>query len=140
MGSNIVFSANNNEEVMVLPVVPEIEVNKPQNNEQFETLNNGTINLIGDEGLRTFSITSIFPSRKYSWLKPGSIAEPFKYIDFFNKWRNAKVPLRVVTSRYDGREWFNIPCTIDDFTFKQRKNGDVEYTLNVTEYRIIGGV
>ncbi|WP_313757075.1 hypothetical protein [Tissierella sp.] len=140
MGSNIVFSANNNEEVMVLPVVPEIEVNKPQNNEQFETLNNGTINLIGDEGLRTFSIASIFPSQKYSWLKHGSVAEPFKYVDFFNKWRAKKVPLRVVTSRPDGREWFNMPCVIDSFTFKQLRNGDIEYTLDMAEYRFIGGV
>ncbi|WP_077369714.1 hypothetical protein [Anaerosalibacter sp. Marseille-P3206] len=138
--SNIVFSANNREEVMILPVVPEIEVEKPQNNEQFETINNGTLNLIGDEGLRTFSITSIFPSQKYIWLKSGSVAEPFKYVDFFNKWRAKKVPLRIVTSRPDGREWFNMACLIDNFTFKVRRNGDIAYTLDVSEYPFVEGV
>lgn len=137
MGSNIVFSANNREEVMILPVVPEIEIDKPQKNEQFETIDNGTLNLIGDEGLRTFSITSIFPSQKYIWLKPGSIAEPFKYVDFFNKWRAKKVPLRIVTSKQDGTEWFNMPCLIDNFSYRIRRNGDVAYTLDVSEYRFV---
>lgn len=137
MSSNIVFSANNNEEIMILPVVPELEVNKAQNNEAFETINNGTLNLIGDIGLRTFSITSIFPSQNYSWLKAGSVAEPFKYVDFFNKWRDKKVPIRVVTSRTDGTAWFNMACTIDNFTYKQRKNGQIDYTLDITEYPFV---
>lgn len=137
MSANIIFSANNNEEVVVLPVVPEIEVEKPQNNEQFKTINNGTLNLIGDLDLITFSITSIFPSQNYNWLKPGSIADPFHYVDFFNKWREKQVPLRIVTSRPDGREWFNMPCLINNFVYRLRKNGDVTYTLDVSEYRFI---
>jgi hypothetical protein len=137
--SNIVFSANNREEVMILPVVPEIEVDKPQGNERFETINKGTLNLIGDEGLRTFSITSIFPSQKYIWLKPGSVAEPFKYVDFFNKWRAKKVPLRIVTSRPDGSEWFNMAVLIDDFSFRLRRNGDIAYTLECSEYPFVEG-
>lgn len=139
MKSNIIFSANNNEEIMILPVVPEIEIDKPQNNERFETLNNGTLNLIGDIGLRSFSITSKFPGQEYSWLKPGSLAEPFKYVDFFNKWRDKKVPLRVITSKPDGTEWFNMAVLIDDFKSKVRTNGDVDYTLDVSEYTFIGG-
>lgn len=137
MGRNIIFSANNNEEVMILPVVPEIEIDKPQNNEQFETINNGIINLIGDEGLRSFPITSIFPSQKYPWLKPGSLADPFKYVNFFNKWRTRKVPIRIVASKLDGTEWFNMACLIDEFTYKMRRNGDIEYTLEISEYRFV---
>lgn len=139
MASNIIFSANNNEEVMILPVVPEIEVNKPQNNEKFETINNGTLNLIGPEGLRSFSITSLFPSQKYGWLKPGSVAEPFKYIDFFNKWRGKKVPFRVIASRPDGTEWFNMAVLVDEFNFSVRRNGDITYSLTVSEYPFVGG-
>lgn len=139
MSSNIIFSANNNEEVMILPVVPEIEVNKPQNNVQFETINNGTLNLIGEEGLRTFSITSIFPSQEYPWLRPGSVADPFKYIEFFNKWRGKKVPFRIITSRPDGTEWFNMAVLVDKFNFSVRRNGDIAYSLEVSEYPFIGG-
>lgn len=137
MARDIIFSANNNEEVMILPAVPEVEVDKPQNNEKFETINNGTLNLIGDEGLRTFSITSILPSQKYHWLRPGSVAEPFKYVDFFNKWRDKKVPIRIVTSRMDGTEWFNMPCLVDNFKFRLRKNGDIAYSLEISEYPFI---
>lgn len=137
MGSNIVFSANNREEVIILPVVPEIEMDKPQENERFQTINNGTLNLIGDEGLRTFSITSIFPSKEYPWMKPGSVAEPFRYVDFFNKWRARKVPLRIVTSKPDGTEWFNMPVLIDNFNYRVRRNGDIAYTLECSEYRFV---
>lgn len=134
---DIIFSANNNEEVMILPVVPEIEVSKSQNNEQFETINNGTMNLIGDEGLIVFSITSIFPSKNYSWLRPGSVSDPFIYVDFFNKWRSEKVPIRIVVSRPSGKSWFNKAVLIDSFTYKLRRNGDIEYTLDVSEYRFV---
>ena len=138
MGSNIILSANNNEEVVIFPVVPEIEVSKPQANETFETINSGTLNLIGDEGLRTFSITSIFPAHNYRWLKKGSVAEPFQYIAFINKWRGEKkVPLRIVVSRPDGREWFNMAVLIDDFKFSIQRNGNVAYTLDFSEYRFI---
>lgn len=134
MARDIIFSANNNEEIIILPVVPEIEIDTPQNNEEFETINNGTLNLIGEMGLRSFSIASIFPSRAYGWLRPGSVAEPFAYVDFFDKWREKKVPMRIVTSKFDGSEWFNFPCLIDSFSHKARKNGDVGYTLEVSEY------
>lgn len=139
MGSNIIFSANNNEEVMILPVVPEIDLNNPQNNEKFETINSGTLNLIGQEGLRTFSITSIFPSQQYPWLKPGSVAEPFKCVDFFGKWRDEKVPFRCITSKKDGTEWFNMAVLVDNFDYKVRRNGDIAYTLELSEYPFVGG-
>lgn len=134
MASNIVFSANNLEEVMILPVVPLIEVDKPQSNERFETISNGYLNLIGVEGLRTFSISSIFPNQEYTWLKPGSVASPFRYVTFFNKWRTRQVPIRVVVSRPSGREWFNMPVLIDNFPFTLLGNGDVRYTLECSEY------
>lgn len=137
---NFIMSANNNEDVFVFPIVPEINVAKPQNNEEFETIDNGTFNLIGKEGLRTFTVSSIFPSRQYPWLKPGSIPEPFQYIAFINKWRAKQVPFRVITSRPDGREWFNMPVTVEDFDFSFLRNGDVRYSISFKEYRFIEGV
>lgn len=139
MSSNIIFSANNNEEIMILPVVPEFDLDSPQNNEEFETINNGVLNLIGDIGLRSFSITSKFPAQDYPWLKPGSLAEPSKYVDFFEKWRDKKVPFRCITSKKDGTEWFNMAVLVDGFTHRVRKNGDVDYTLDLSEYRFGGG-
>lgn len=138
--SNIVLSANNNEDVFVLPVVPEIEVDKPQHNQDFETIDNGWFCLIGKEGLRTFSLASILPCREYAWMKPGSIAVPFRYIDFINKWRSRQYPFRIIVSRPDGREWFNMPVVIDDFSFSIQRNGNIKYVASFREYRFIRGV
>lgn len=139
MGSNIIFSVNNNEEIAILPIVPEGDLSRSQNNQEFETINNGTLNLIGDKGLYTFSITSIFPSQDYHWLKPGSVGDPEFYITFFNKWWNESIPFRVIASKKDGTEWFNLAFLIDDFQHRYRRNGDVAYSLSLSEYPFIGG-
>lgn len=139
MARDVIFSANNNEEVMILPVVPEIDLKNPQNNETFVTVNSGTLNLIGGIGLKTFSITSKFPGQNYPWIRPGSVGEPSKYVDFFEKWRDRKLPFRCITSKKDGSEWFNMACLVDDFDYVERKNGDVDYTLELSEYPFIEG-
>ncbi|OHW62903.1 hypothetical protein EUAN_06870 [Andreesenia angusta] len=135
--ANIILSVNNNQEVMVFPVVPEINVSKPQDNTTFETINNGTMNLIGDEGLRTFNVSSIFPCREYSWLKIGSVSDGFAYVDFINRWRSKKYPFRIYVSRPDGREWFNMAVLIDAFDFSVMRNGDIKYSLSFSEYRFV---
>lgn len=135
MGSNIIFSANNNEEVVILPVVPPIKLDRPQSNQKFETINNGTLNLIGEVGLYEFPISSIFPAQQYPWLKPGSVAKPMMYVVFFNKYRRKQVPFRCIASRPDGVEWFNMPVLVDDFQYYPRANGDIVYDLELSEYR-----
>ena len=62
---NIVVTADNNKELIVFPLIPENpELKTPSNNEEFETINNGTLNLIGEIGLRSINISSIFPKDK----------------------------------------------------------------------------
>lgn len=134
-GRDIIISANNNEEVVVLPIVPEIEVNSPQDNEEFKTAAQGYMNLIGDLGLRRFTISSVFPSGShYLHMRPESWNRPFKYVDFINKWRREKVPFRVIASRPDGSLWFNIPMLVDDFQYRLTKAGNIVYTLQLSEY------
>lgn len=135
MARSIVFSANNNKEVMILPITPEIDLDKPQSNERFETINNGTLNIPGDIGIITWSFSSLFPCREYSWLKVGSVAEPHKYIAFFDKWRKLKKPIRFIVSKEDGSAWFNRLVLIDNFPYKSLRNGDVSYSLELSEYR-----
>ena len=49
-----------------LPVVPSsIEVSDSQGNETAVIHNTGEVNLLGKTGLRTISIQSIWPKRKY---------------------------------------------------------------------------
>ncbi|QEK12576.1 phage portal protein [Crassaminicella thermophila] len=135
---NIVVSANNNKEIFVLPVVPtDIEIHIPQNNEEFQTINSGTLNLIGDVGLRTLSISSIFPTHQYKWLKAGSNSNGWEYVEFLNRWRKAKVPIRIVITRKDGSEVLNMACTIESFIYGLTRNEDIRYTLDLKEYKFV---
>ncbi len=135
---DIIFSANNNEEIKILPVVPnDTPISQTQNNEQFQTINSGTLNLIGDMGLRGLSIQSFFPIHNYRWIKKGSNADAWSYVEFFKKWRGKRVPLRIVVITSTGKEILNMPCTIDEFEYYEKRNGDIGYSLTINEYTFV---
>jgi hypothetical protein len=135
---DIVFSANNNEEIMILPVVPnDIPIQQGQENEQFQTMNNGTLNLIGELGLRSLSIQSFFPVHAYRWIKKGASSDGWSYIEFFKKWRKKRVPMRIIITSSTGKEILNMACTIDDFEYGEKRNGDIAYSLSIREYRFV---
>lgn len=135
-GRDIIISANNNEQVVILPIVPDINVEDSQMNEDFQTADQGFMNLIGDKKLKVFSLSSIFPAGdSYQHMRNGSVNDPFVYIDFFSKWRGEKVPFRVVASRPDGSLWFNLPMTVDDFSYELTKSGSAKYNLKLKEYK-----
>jgi len=134
---NIVVSANNNEEVLVFPVIPkDIQLKTPQENEDFKTINYGTLNLIGDIGLRTINISSIFPKEKKNWSKAGSV-EGSQYVNFFEKWRAKKIPIRLIITLQDGSEWVNMACLIDNFDYSYDKQENINYSLDFKEYKFI---
>ena len=133
----ITFSANNRQEVVVLPwAPPELMVSYTQDNTVYDGLS-FPLNLIGNVQLREFSLEGIFPNRRYAWTNPNSVARAQVYIDFFVKWQAEQVPIRVVITYGDGREFLNMPCTIDQFEYGVDKAGDVKYSLSVTEYRFV---
>lgn len=134
---NIVVSANNNEEILVFPIIPnDLSLKNPQLNEEFQTINNGTLNLIGDIGLRSLSISSIFLKEKKSWAKAGSV-EGMQYVDFFNKWREKKAPIRLIITLQDGSEMVNMACTVDTFDYSFDRQENINYSLELKEYRYI---
>ena len=134
---NIVVSANNNQEILVFPVIPRgIPLKNPQENEEFKTINNGTLNLIGDLGLRTVSISSIFLKEKKSWAKAGSV-EAIQYVNIFNKWREKQVPIRLIITLQDGSEWVNMAVSVDSFDYSFDKQENVLYSLELKEYHFI---
>ena len=65
---NIIFIVEDNgvqQEIVNIPVVQNIEpVNCETMDEEFNTINGKTLNLIGGKGLRNFSFSSFFPSSK----------------------------------------------------------------------------
>lgn len=137
---DIVFSANNNEEIMVMPIVPpEINIGAPQDHEDFESVA-GKIKLIGEIGLRTLSLESFWPVNKnYAFVRPGSEKDGWKYVDFFEKWRAKKVPMRVIVTTKDGHKRLNMACLVNNFSYAIDKVGDIKYTLEIEEYRFVTG-
>ncbi len=131
---DIVFSANNRAEVMIIPIVPnDISIEQSQSNDTYTGLSMD-LNMIGNLGLRTLELSSIFPVNKnYKFIKANSNANGWDYVDFFNKWRGKKVPIRIVIT--DGaEERLNMACTVDNFSYSVDKAGDIAYSLSLREY------
>lgn len=132
----IVFSVNNNEKVMVLPVAPEWEISEDQANETFQGLTTN-IRMIGNRELATISISSFFPSKRYPYLSPYADVNPWAYVAFFKNIKTQRIPARLVITGNQNEELLNMAVSIDKFTYKLRKNGDVDFTLDMTEYVFI---
>ena len=131
---NIIFIVEDNgvqQEIVNIPVVQNIEpVNCETMDEEFNTINGKTLNLIGGKGLRNFSFSS---SKRYSFVSFFNFQPPKYYINFFEKYRDARVPLRIIiVDKY--RVVLNMLCRYN-FTYSFRdKAGDVPYTLDIKEY------
>ena len=134
---NIIFIVEDNgvqQEIVNIPVVQNIEpVNCETEDEEFTTINGKKLNLIGGKGLRSFSFSSFFPSKRYSFVSFFNFQPPKYYINFFEKYRDARVPLRIIiVDKY--RVVLNMLCRYN-FTYSFRdKAGDVPYTLDIKEY------
>lgn len=133
----IIFIAEENGiqlEVANIPIVQAIEpITCETGDEEFTTINGTTLNLIGGKGLRSFSFSSFFPSKKYSFVSLFNFQSPKYYIQFFEKYRDAKIPLRIIV--VDGyKVVLNMLCRYN-FTYTLRdRAGDVPFTLEIKEY------
>lgn len=131
---DIVFSANNRSEVMILPIVPnDISIEQSQSNDTYAGLSMD-LNIIGNLGLRTLELASIFPvNKKYKFIKANANTNGWDYVNFFNRWRGKKVPIRLVIT--DGsEERLNMACTVDSFSYSADRMGDIAYSLSLREY------
>ena len=130
---DIVFSINNNAEIMVLPVAPEWEISEDQANETNNCLS-FNIRMIGNPGLRTLEISSFFPSKKYPFVNPYADINPQAYIDFFRRIKTEHIPARIVITDKQSVERLNMAVSIDNFVYKYRTNGDADFSVSMTEY------
>lgn len=139
MAYKVIISVNNNEEVFTLPHVPvDFPLPEPeQNNETYEGLSKD-YRRIGTMGLRQLSWDSFFPvGKRYSFMPPEALEDGWAYVDFFQRWRDRKVPFRLIVLDSSGVSRLNIPITIDQFEPSVRRNGDIAYSITVTEYRFV---
>lgn len=130
---DIVFSINNNAEIMVLPVSLEWEIVEDQGNETYNGLS-FNIRMIGNPGLRTMELSSFLPSKRYPFVNPYADINPQAYIDFFRRIKSDKIPTRIVITDRQSVERLNMAVSIDNFTYQYRANGDADFSLSMTEY------
>lgn len=132
---DIIFSANNNEEVLVLPIIPSNlpAITQSCNNEIFETTS-GDINLIGNKGLKNMTLECWLPVNKnYRFIRPEASSDGWEYIRFWQKWTDKKVPVRIVITD-DLNEILNMAVTIESIEYSINKRKDIDYVLELQEY------
>lgn len=115
-----------------LPVLPsEFEMSATQGNTTVVIHDFGEINLKGDRGLYSISLSSFFPS-EHNYFCKCKPKTPSKYIKIFKELfeKNETVQLIITTTP------INFFCTISDFAYsKNDGTGDINYTMKFIEYR-----
>lgn len=121
---------------LIFPAIPKtIPINFPSSNEEFKTIDNGTLNLLGDPGLKVVQIDSVWPELFASWAKPGSVPGKLA-IEFFNRYKKNKKPIRLIITKLRGLQWINMLVSIEDFTYVLDKNASIiRYSLTFKEYK-----
>lgn len=133
------FASQDRKIFIELPIIPEdITWGNGMNNQTFETIAHGEINLSGTRQLIAFSLSSFFPNNEtkakyYKFTKSKYSAEGLVWQ--FQKWRDDRVPIRCVITSKSGRSLLNILMLIEGFERGMDRVSDVPYKLDVKEYR-----
>ena len=134
---SIFFSINNREDIFELPVIPpELEKISPWQNEEFDTMSQ-QLNLIGLRGLQSMEISSFFPVRDYPFLRSRELWG-MEYVDKIEAWRDRRLPIRIVITN-DNPNGFklNEAVTIDEFSYRTGKDGDIYYTMSLRSFPFV---
>ena len=130
---DIYLSVNNREQILKLPVLPaEFTVSKPHANEVFETVTQGQLKLIGRPSLKSISWSSFFPVRDYPFLRDRSDTA-FGYLYTIDIWVLQKLPIRLIITQTP----INMACCVDDFSYTIKKDGDMNYSITLSEVKLI---
>ena len=130
---DVYMSTNNRKQVLKLPVVPkEFTITKPQKNEVFETVSQGELRLIGAPGLKGIVISSFFPVRDYPFLRDRTY-KGFEYVFIIDTWILQKLPIRLIITETP----INMAVSVENFEYTIRQDGDLYYTLTLSEFRLV---
>ncbi|MBQ8919436.1 MAG: hypothetical protein IJ056_04955 [Acidaminococcaceae bacterium] len=124
-------------DAIVMPIVanPGPEIEEPQNNEVFEAIT-GDLKIIGNMGLRKFTLESFWPTRQYSFTRPYGTGG-VQCLNFFVRNRKLLKPIRCIMVYANGQDLLNMLVLIDNFTHYTDKMGDIHYKLQCCEYPVI---
>jgi len=129
----MLFSYNNNEKVVEVPVIPEKlpEIVQSLENEDFVT-NKFTLTLLGNKKPRTFSLSLFLPTKHYSFSKGTSI-ETLNLLEYVSA---KKIPMRIVVT--DGlNELLNIAVSITSFGYYYDVVENIHCNVSFKEYIFI---
>lgn len=131
---DIFLSINNREQVVQLPVLPsEFKISNGMSHENFSTISQGDIRLIGHKGLKEISFDSFFPAINYPFLRDRKYKR-YEYVNIIEKWIDRRIPIRVVITGTP----INLAMTIDSFEYgPQDGTKDIYYSLALTEFKFI---
>ena len=132
---NIILTDISGLSVFVVPIVPvETLINS---NGEAETINTteGRFRIIDNEDLKNIYWSSFFPVNKnYVFIKKGSKANGYLYVSFLELMKKYKLPIRVIYTTNKKIPLLNMLASIDAFSFKIDKVGDIQYSISLTEF------
>lgn len=133
---DFILSQNNNEIVLVFPVIPNggITVSRGQRNETFDGIN-GEMQALGTLGLASFEIESFFPTRYYPFMRMLSSEDGWRYVRTIEACRARQLPFRGILLDNRGREVFNLPLSVESFEYGVDQAHDISYRISFREYR-----
>lgn len=134
MPRTIELTFDNRSEGFTLPINPKtFELLEPNLNQKVTLLNIGEVNLLGNRGLVTCSLSSFFPSEKSPHYKRAD-RDPMSYISLLKKWKESKKPIRLIISDCD----VNLAMGIEKLSYSPHEGDeDIYYTLELAEYRTL---
>lgn len=131
---DIVLSINNLEKVINFPVLPsEFTIQSPEQNETYQTIGIGEVNLIGDKGLKGISFSSFFPEKALTYSKNSEMFG-WEFVNIIEELRDRKLPFRLVITETP----INMPVTIDNFEYGLKAGRkDIQYSIEFKEFRFM---
>lgn len=121
-----------------IPVLPEeIEVTEEGNNEIYDIVNLGEVNVLKKPKLVDIEFESYFPKHRGPYVSSEHLFEPSFYISLIKKWREGLTPVRVILvgSPLEINELFSI----ESFTCTEKGGevGDIYYAIELKKYKPI---
>ncbi len=126
----MLFSYNNNEKVVEVPVIPNElpDIMQEMANEEFTT-HTKTLTLLGNKKPRSFSLKLFLPTKIYDFAKNTGIEvlNLLKYVS------DKKIPMRIVIT--DGiNELLNIAVSISSFNYYFDRGENIRCNISFKEY------
>ena len=130
---NLTISLAAGSSVVTFPVLPsELMISVNTNHGTVNINNFGDYLMMGKTGLRTLTLSGVFPAQDYHFAMMG--LAPYTYIAQLETMRTGDSVCQLTVSD----TLLSMPCLISSFKFGEKDgSGDVYYELGLTEYRYV---